>query len=309
MLVIKNLQLCFDREILSNLSFSIKAGDVVGIVGASGGGKSSLLKIIAGLLDPSSGEVSLNGQIVKGPSQKLVPGHDAIQLVNQDFGLDIYHTVLENVQQKILYLPADVRTVFSDELLDLVELTHLKTQKAISLSGGEQQRLAIARALAIEPDVLLLDEPFAHLDAHLKQKIGNYIQSLSTIRKMTCILVSHEGQDVLEWSKKIYFIEQGEIKRVDSPYNFYNFPASYYEARFFGQINQITLNNETVLFRPHQFTKKTKEGVVVTVKDSRFAGVYWIHEAITSKKEKIVLYAPKPLPQKLLIDVKKPRSK
>jgi iron(III) transport system ATP-binding protein len=308
MLVINDIQLRFDREILSKISLSIHAGEIVGIVGASGGGKSSLLKIIAGLLDPSSGEVLLNGQIVKGPSQKLVPGHEAIQLVNQDFGLDIYHTVLENVQQKILYLPTDVRNVFSDELLDLVELTHLKSQKAISLSGGEQQRLAIARALAVEPDVLLLDEPFAHLDAHLKQKIGNYIQSLSKIRKMTCILVSHEGQDVLEWSKKIYFIEKGEVKRVDTPYNFYNFPSSLYEARFFGQINELKINGVSVLFRPQQFIKKTKDGIEVIVISCRFAGIYWIHEAVTSKKEKIVLYAPKQLPQKLMIDVKKQRK-
>lgn len=308
MLVINDIQLRFDREILSKISLSIHAGEIVGIVGASGGGKSSLLKIIAGLLDPSSGEVLLNGQIVKGPSQKLVPGHEAIQLVNQDFGLDIYHTVLENVQQKILYLPTDVRNVFSDELLDLVELTHLKSQKAISLSGGEQQRLAIARALAVEPDVLLLDEPFAHLDAHLKQKIGNYIQSLSKIRKMTCILVSHEGQDVLEWSKKIYFIEKGEVKRVDTPYNFYNFPSSLYEARFFGQINELKILGVSVLFRPHQFIKKTKDGIEVIVISCRFAGIYWIHEAVTSKKEKIVLYSPKQLPQKLMIDVKKQRK-
>jgi iron(III) transport system ATP-binding protein len=308
MLVIKDIQLRFDREILSKISLSIKAGEIVGIVGASGGGKSSLLKIIAGLLDPSSGEVLLNGKIIKGPSQKLVPGHEAIQLVNQDFGLDIYHTVLENVQQKILYLPTDVRTVFSDELLDLVELTHLKAQKAITLSGGEQQRLAIARALAVEPDVLLLDEPFAHLDAHLKQKIGNYIQSLASIRKMTCILVSHEGQDVLEWSKKIYFIEKGEVKRVDTPYNFYNFPSSLYEARFFGQINELKINGVSVLFRPQQFIKKTKDGIEVIVKSCRFAGIYWIHEAVTAKKEKIVLYAPKQLPQKLMIDVKKQRK-
>lgn len=308
MLVISNIQLRFEREILSDLSFSIKPGEIVGIVGASGGGKSSLLKIIAGLLDPSSGEVRLNGQLVKGPSQKLVPGHEAIQLVNQDFGLDIYHTVLENVQQKILYLPTDVRTVFTDELLDLVELTHLKAQKAITLSGGEQQRLAIARALAVEPDILLLDEPFAHLDAHLKQKIGKYIQSLSSIRKMSCILVSHEGQDVLEWSKMIYFIEKGAIKRVDSPYNFYNFPSSLYEGRFFGQINQLKINGVQTLFRPHQFNKKSKDGISVSVKSCRFAGVYWIHEAITAKKEKIVLYASKQLPQKLMIDVKKQRK-
>ncbi len=308
MLVVKDIQLQFDRPILSSVSFSIKAGEIVGIVGASGGGKSSLLKIIAGLLDPTSGEVRLNGERVKGPSQKLVPGHDTIQLVNQDFGLDIYHTVLENVQQKILYLPKTVRDQFTNELLDLVELSHLKNQQAISLSGGEQQRLAIARALAVEPEVLLLDEPFAHLDAHLKQKIGNYIQSLAAVRKMTCILVSHEGQDVLEWSKSIYFIEKGEIKRVDTPYNFFNFPSSLYEARFFGQINQLNINGTYTLFRPHQFIKKSKDGIGVTIKNIRFAGVYWIHEAVTENKEKIVLYAAKQLPQKLQIDVKKQRK-
>lgn len=308
MLIVSNIRLSFDREILKGLSFSVNPGEIIGIVGASGGGKSSLLKIIAGLLDATSGQVQWDSETVKGPSQQLIPGHSAIQLVNQDFGLDLYHSVIENIQQKILYLPKAVRDTFTDELLELVELTHLKLQQAITLSGGEQQRLAIARALAVEPDVLLLDEPFAHLDVHLKQKIGNYIQALARVRKMICVLVSHEGQDVIEWSKKIHFIEKGLIQRTDSPYNFYNFPTTLYEARFFGQMNQLNWKGNQLLFRPHQYVKKTKEGIVVNLKNVRFAGNYWIHEVITANKEIIVLYAPKQLPKQFKIDVKKPRK-
>ena len=180
MLAVRSLNLAFKHTVLHDLTFEVAAGSIVGIVGPSGGGKSSLLKIIAGLLDANSGEVTWRNQRVKGPADQLVPGHPEIQLVNQDFGLDIYHTVEENVVQKMLYLPNDVRKQFSEELLDLVELTHLRSQQAIHLSGGEQQRLAIARSLAVEPEVILLDEPFAHLDAHLKVRIGNYLKCFPT---------------------------------------------------------------------------------------------------------------------------------
>ena len=101
MLALQQLHLTYGHPVLTNVSTTIQQGEVVGIVGASGGGKSSLLKIIAGLLDPDSGKVVWNGQKVKGPSERLIPGHEEIQLVNQDFGLDIYHTVRENIIQKM----------------------------------------------------------------------------------------------------------------------------------------------------------------------------------------------------------------
>ena len=154
MLEINEIQLAFQRPILLTISLTIKQGEIVGIVGKSGAGKTSLLKIIGGLLDSTSGSVIFEGKKVLGPTNKLVPGHPDIQLVNQDFHLDTYHTVEENIREQILYLPKKERDDLVEELLHILELTEIRNQKAITLSGGEQQRLSIARALACEPKVL-----------------------------------------------------------------------------------------------------------------------------------------------------------
>lgn len=149
MLSLKHIGLNFDgRWIFRDVNLQVKQGEILGIIGVSGAGKSSLLNIISGHLDPSEGEVFHEGEKLIGPSMKLIPGYEDIQLVNQDFGLDVYHSVEENVREKILHLPLKQQKSLIDEVLDLVGLTHLMTQKAHLLSGGEQQRLSIARALA-----------------------------------------------------------------------------------------------------------------------------------------------------------------
>lgn len=305
MLVLDQLHLSFGHPILKDVSTTIQQGEVVGIVGASGGGKSSLLKIIAGLLDPDSGKVIWNDQKVKGPSERLIPGHEDIQLVNQDFGLDVYHTVRENIIQKMLYLPNETRAAFCDELLDLIELKPYENRQAISLSGGEQQRLAIARALAVEPDVLLLDEPFAHLDAHLKHRIGEYILQLAKERNLICILVSHEGQDVLEWCDRIYFMNNGQFERVDTPEAFYHHPKTAYEARFFGEINALKINGEAILFRPEAFELSDEGELSLEVISNLFAGAYYRVNTCTSSGENVVLYHSSRLSKTIRIAIRK----
>lgn len=301
MLTVKAVHISYDRTIVNDLSFQVEKGAIVGIIGASGSGKSSLLKVIAGLIDATEGSVSWNKKRILGPKDKLVPGHDAIQLVNQDFGLDSYHTVAENIHQKMLYLPVEVRTTFCEELLDLVDLSAVRQQQAIFLSGGEQQRLAIARALAAEPEVLLLDEPFSHLDAHLKRKLGNYIQLLAKKRKMTCILVSHEGQDVLEWCSTIHFLNEGQLERTATPEAYYFQPTSMYEGLFFGPLNQW----KRQMFRPTEYRLISEGGIPLTVKSTRFAGAYWINEAKTLSGSSVILYAAKPLAKNIHIEIEK----
>jgi len=296
MLFADQLELSFSHKVLDGLSLTVTRGSIIGIVGPSGGGKSSLLKIAAGLLDAGSGTVYWDNKKVKGPGGTLVPGHPDIQLVNQDFGLDSYHTVQQNVIQKMLYLPNDVRAKFSAELLELVNLTELASEQAIHLSGGEQQRLAIIRALAAEPDLLLLDEPFAHLDAHLKEKIGNYLRMLSETRGTTCILVSHEGQDILQWCSEIHFMNEGRILRTDSPEGFYFQPASAYEALFFGEINEVLEGEKTVLFRPNEYLAASgNEGIAIEFQYASFAGAYWRNFVCTPQGEALVLFAQESL--------------
>lgn len=254
MLEIKNIHFSYEREILHDISFSIAQGQIFGIVGKSGGGKSSLLKIIGGFLTPDKGEVYFNGEKLKNPSEMLIPGYEQIAIVHQDFGLDLYHTVIDNIKQKILHLPNNFQEKLIRQMLDLLDLNDLVNQKAIDLSGGEQQRLSIARALASESDLILLDEPFVHLDAPMRQRLLNYLEKLKEIRNTSFIIVTHNGDEILGLCDEAIFIKKGRVKRKTSPTKFYNSPKSIEEAGFFGPINSVLLNNKRKLFRPNQYS-------------------------------------------------------
>jgi iron(III) transport system ATP-binding protein len=275
MLKIKNIFFSREKAILENINFSLKAGDFLGIVGPSGAGKSTLLKIIAGLLDANQGNVFLDRSLILGPKDKLIAGNSEIQLVNQDFALDIYHTVYENLLVKTPHLKKEIQENFIEELLDLTDLKTLKHQKAIELSGGEQQRLSLARALALEPKILLLDEPFSHLDAHIKRKLIHYLLDLKRVRKTTLILVSHDGQEMLSLANKIAYFDEGKIQRIASPKEFYYQPKSYQEALFFGEINKIKVKKKEILFRPEQFSTEKDETYNFPLKLKFFKQVFY----------------------------------
>lgn len=262
MLRIKAIHFNRKKPIVSGVSLQIKNGSFLGIVGPSGAGKSTLLKIIAGLLDADSGTVSLDGERILGPKDRLIPGHPEIKLVDQQFELDRYHTVEENLRLQMNHLPEDLRIELSAELLDLLELSELRNQKAGELSGGEQQRLALARALACEPKVLLLDEPFAHLDAPLKNKVIRYLLSLRKARKTSFVLVSHDGREVLSLADEIAYFNEGEIKRIDKPEAFYLHPESVKEAGFFGEINEVRIGRKSYFFRPDAYTLEETENAI-----------------------------------------------
>lgn len=283
------------ESIIDGINLSVKKGEIFGLVGASGGGKSTLLKLIAGFLNATKGEISWKGKRIVGPAYKLVPGNEHVELVNQDYKLDIYHTVRENLLVQMYHLDDEDRGPFADELLELMELTHRSNIQALSISGGEQQRLAIARALAKESDVLLLDEPFAHLDAHLRQKIGQYIKTLIKVRKTTCIFVSHDGSEVMQWCERIGFLNNGKLERIAAPNAFYYKPSSFFESRFFGEINRIKIQGKEVLFRPDEYKISKDSSLELTGIEAVFAGGFWKTYFKTNKKETIVLYGLKPL--------------
>lgn len=308
MLELKSISFSYNEPLFKNISFEVEEGEIVGIVGNSGAGKTTLLKVIAGLLDITEGKVIFEGEKVKGPSQNLVPGHDEIKLVNQDFGLDIYHSVRENIREKALYLPLIERDELVEELLELVELTHLSEQKAILLSGGEQQRLSLARALAGEPKLILLDEPFVHLDGRLRLKISNYLLQMKAIRGTSFILVSHDGEEMLSLADRIIHFSNGEINRISSPKEFYFLPNTKEEAELFGIINSIIIDEKTILFRPIEFelpSSEKNEGIKVIFLNSQFAGTHFVNYFETEKKEQIILFHKETLKNETKIIIKK----
>lgn len=311
MLKIRNIHFSRENPILSGINLDLKQGEILGLVGPSGAGKSTLLKIAGGLLDAQEGTVFLGKERIPGPNHKLIPGHPEIQLVNQDFDLDLYHTVRENLVVKANYLPKKECNELVDELLEILELTALKDHQAKDLSGGEQQRLALGRALALEPKVILLDEPFAHIDAHLKYRISNYLTALKKVRKTSFILVTHDGQEVLSLADKIAFFNEGNIQRLDSPEAFYFSPSSEFEGLFFGDLNVIRKNRKTILFRPTEFTidpGNEENTIEVQFLRKSFSGPYYQNHFRINKKESIVLYHKESLENvtKIAIDKRNP---
>ncbi len=298
MLSIENIHLSYNRQpVLKGVSMSVGQGEIIGIAGQSGAGKTSLLKIVAGLADATEGKVFLEGKRIAGPSMKLIPGHPEIQLVNQDFSLDIYQTAEENIRGKILHLTKPVQQQFTEELLDLMELSPVRTQKAHTLSGGEQQRLAIARALALEPKILLLDEPFVHLDSQLRIRLISYLSELKKVRNMSIIIVSHSNEELLSLTDKIALLKDGTINRFAKPSDFYYRYRSVSEARMFGIINRVKQEGKTVYFRPdeYQVDEGPNPGLAVSYLRSIFMGSYYLNEFFTDQTKKIVLLHKEPL--------------
>lgn len=294
MIFVKNIGLKHDDWVFQNLSFTIKKGQIFGIVGKSGAGKTSLLKAIAGLVDVHSGNITVGKMPIVGPSQKLIPGYEEIQLVNQDFGLDIYHTVEENLRVKILHLPKSDQDFLVNEMLEVVGMTHLKSRKAHELSGGEQQRLSIARALICEPEVLLLDEPFVHLDLFLRQRIMNYLLQLNQKRKTTIVLVSHDGAELMGFVQNIIHLKNGNIERICSAEEMYFSPTDLEEGQLLGVINEVEFEGKTVLFRPNEFsTRMKKNRIACQFVTSMNTGLHIFNLVKTANGEEVLLLSNK----------------
>lgn len=253
MIKVENIGILREDWIFRNVSFELPEGKLLGIIGGSGAGKTSLLKAISGHLDLGEGFVTLNGQKLIGPSDKLVPGYEEIQLVNQDFELDTFHTVAENIKEKVLHLPKENQQEIVEELLDLMELKDLRDRQVRWVSGGEQQRVSIARALAVEPKYLLLDEPFVHLDQRIRFKIMGYLRSLNQMRNTTIVLVSHDGAEMMGFVDEVMHLSNGSIQRIASADDMFFHPESEEQAELMGLCNVMDINGEKIIFRPSEY--------------------------------------------------------
>lgn len=302
-LILENISVSYgEKKVITKFSLDVDAGEILVVLGESGDGKTTLLKTIAGLLPKSSGTITFENEKIKGPDEQLVPGHPLIKLVNQDFSLDEFHTVEENIRLRLLSFDRDYQQARITSLLRLTKLSSYKNKQAKELSGGQRQRLAIARALADEPEFILLDEPFNQLDYQTKHKIEKHIKHYLRKNGIGAIMVTHNGQEALEWADRIVYMEKGKLKRSGLPKDFYNTPLNYKEASFFGPLNKVSLNAKELYFRPSDFsTTKTEEfNTKFAVKFESFQFVGWYgkynfvmetNESDKGKKSKIELYS------------------
>ena len=303
MLEIKNISVDFDRPILKNISFKAKQGQIIGLVGKSGAGKSTLLNVISGQLAPKDGALYLNGKALPSASNLLIPGFQEIKLVSQDYNLDPYHTVEENIREAAISLPEKEKVRRVEQLIKLLKLDTIRNVKANETSGGEQQRLSIARAIALRPEVLLLDEPFSNLDAHLRAMLFKYILKLREKENLTIILVSHEGQDVLGLSDAIYFLNKGKLSPRKTPLNAYYQLGHLGNAMLLGIVNQTNIDGEKIRFRPDEYQISSKGNLSLRYDYTVFMGALFLNYFFDPAMGTIILSSSEPFSKNLKISI------
>lgn len=278
MLRVQNISFSYtDNAILSDINFSVLKGQSVALIGESGSGKSTLLKAIYGLIDLNKGDIYWKAEKVLGPAHHLVPGMPFMKYLAQDFDLMPFVTVAENVGRFLSNFYLKERADKVADLLDVVGMTEFANVKAKLLSGGQMQRVALARVLALEPELLLLDEPFSHIDYHLKNKLSEHVFTYCKKRNITVIYTSHTPEEILKFSDQVVILKNGKIVENDLPNHIYELPKTEYIAQLTGDVNLIPVsylgvnNNQVLLVRPHQFFI-SNEGYVAEIIRSFYNG-------------------------------------
>lgn len=252
-----------DKEILKNISFDIKEGELVCILGPSGCGKTTLLNIIGGFISDFSGDVFLSDENINN----IPPEKREIATVFQSYGLFTHKNVIDNVSYglKLLKIDKNTRENRAKEMLEKVGLASYEKKKIKELSGGEQQRVAIARSMVLNPKLLLLDEPLSNLDVHLRDVMRKEIKRIQKQFGVTMIIVTHDQEDAFKLADRVIVINEGHIEQIGTPEELYKEPKNNFISSFIGENNII---DENLVIRPEEISIKldsSGEGKVVDV--------------------------------------------
>ena len=277
------------------VSFTQQPLQKIAIAGETGSGKTTLLKMIAGLVQPDNGEILFQQERVVGPYEKLLPGHPAIAYLSQYFELRNNYRVEEELECKNLLTDEEANALYA-----ICRIQHLLKRKTDQLSGGEKQRIALARLLTTSPKLLLLDEPFSNLDAVHKGIIKSVIKDIGEKLKITCILVSHDALDILSWADMVLVMKDGQVIQQANPQQAYTQPVNEYCAGLFGDYNLIDLNKaktfasvpgiqlngKQLLLRPEQIniSPEDNSGISGTVQQALFWGSYYTYDVLIDQQ-------------------------
>ena len=219
---------------LEGISFKLERGERLALAGATGSGKSTILRIAAGLLQADAGSVRFEGKRVPGPEEKLMPGHPGIAYLSQHFELRKNYRVGDELEAWSKLTEAETLRICG-----ICQVGHLLKRMTHELSGGERQRVALARALLTDPRLLLLDEPYSNLDAVHKQVMQNVIEDISATLGITCMKVLHDGADVLSWASRVIVMRDGRIVQEGDPGFVYYQPVDEYVAGLLGSYSML----------------------------------------------------------------------
>ena len=280
---IRNINKSFGNfTALKDVSFEVPSGELVALLGPSGGGKTTMLRIIAGLETADSGSVLLEGEDARDRSAK----DRAVGFVFQHYALFRHMSVFENVAFGLRVRPRKTRPSDKEinrkvhELLELVQLEFLADRLPSQLSGGQRQRIALARALAVEPKVLLLDEPFGALDANVRRELRRWLRRLHDEIHLTSVFVTHDQEEAIELADRVVIINHGIIEQDGTVEDVVEHPATAFVMNFFGTVNVFKSHarpGQTAYARPHEVDlSRTPSGdgvsVPATVDDIRISG-------------------------------------
>ena len=280
MLTVKDISFTYlDTPIIKTVSFSLTKGKNLALIGESGCGKSTLLKLIYGLYDLDEGQIFWNNTEVLGPKFHLIPGVPFMKYLAQDFDLMPFITVAENVGKYLSNFFPEAKQQRIAELLEIVEMTAYSDIKAKFLSGGQMQRVALARVLALEPEVLLLDEPFSHIDNFRKNSLRRKLFGYLKEKEITTIIATHDSTDVLAFANEVAIIKDGKIIESGVPKFIYDNPKDKYVASLFGDVNEIEMNGELIFLYPHQLKVNLNSNFKVAIVNSYFRGSHYLVEA------------------------------
>lgn len=301
-------------SILNDISFDVNRGKIISIIGESGSGKSTLLKLIYGLEDASSGKIFCQNQTVTGPKFNLIPGHENMKFVPQEFNLMDSIKVNENVGKYLSNFNLKAKKDDVKKALETVNMYEFSETIASQLSGGQRQRVAIARALAAKPEILLLDEPYSHLDHPLKIKLRNNIWQWAKANQITVLLTTHDYNDALGFSDEIIILKNGELIQIDSPEVLRNQPKTKYVASLLGLFNAIDSKQMKSVFQlkipekniaiiyPEEI-EIDEYGVEVKIIDIRYRGEGFIIKAIKNQVEIVLYLNEKPIAKHIRIKI------
>lgn len=279
---LKNINKNFgDYKASDNVNFGVEKGKLIGLLGPSGSGKTTILRMIAGLEIPDSGDIIIDGVRVND----LAASKRGIGFVFQNYALFRYMTVYDNIAFGLRVQKADKKKIDERvrELIKLIGLEGLEKRYPSQLSGGQRQRVAFARALAPNPQLLLLDEPFAAIDAKVRKELRSWLREMIEKLGVTSIFVTHDQDEAIEVADEIIITNKGRIEQTGTPIEIYHNPKTAFTASFFGETTFVDdylkfhnfehiENVEKAIVRP-EFVKVTKKNEVQKYKSSASHGV------------------------------------
>ncbi len=294
MLHLDHVSFTYDKiPVLEDINLKVSKGEHVSIIGESGCGKSTLLKIIYGLLNVELGEVYWDETQILGPNYNLVPGEPYMKYLSQDFDLMPFTRVEENVSEFLSVFEPEKLKERTFQLLEMIEMTDFAKVKVKYLSGGQQQRVALARVLAERPEILLLDEPFSHIDNFRKNSLRRNLFGYLKNKGVTVITATHDHNDMLPFADNVVVLKDHKIIAKNTPKNLYEHPNDLYIASLFGEANKIPINivksyadtKRRIIVYANEFRVSQKSGLEVVVKRSFYKGGYYMIEGIYEEQK------------------------